>query len=97
MNPILALYRNNTGTFSKHFRYEIVPFITGGRRQCPPVINWFEMAQNESNPVIPAGVEPTTHRLEICCSIQLSYGISFIKGRGGQIRTAGLHVPNVAR
>lgn len=26
--------------------------------------------------VIPAGVEPTTDRLEICCSIQLSYGIN---------------------
>lgn len=24
--------------------------------------------------VIPAGFEPATHRLEICCSIQLSYG-----------------------
>ncbi len=24
--------------------------------------------------VIPLGFEPKTHRLEICCSIQLSYG-----------------------
>ena len=24
--------------------------------------------------VIPQGFEPWTHRLEICCSIQLSYG-----------------------
>ena len=24
--------------------------------------------------VIPKGFEPLTHRLEICCSIQLSYG-----------------------
>ena len=24
--------------------------------------------------VNPAGFEPATHRLEICCSIQLSYG-----------------------
>jgi hypothetical protein len=24
--------------------------------------------------VIPKGLEPLTHRLEICCSIQLSYG-----------------------
>ena len=26
------------------------------------------------NQVIPAGFEPTTHSLEGCCSIQLSYG-----------------------
>lgn len=47
--------------------------------------------------VIPAGVEPTTHRLEICCSIHLSYGINVKPSRGRQIRTADLHVPNVAR
>ena len=29
-----------------------------------------------SSLVIPAGFEPTTDRLEICCSIQLSYGTS---------------------
>jgi hypothetical protein len=27
--------------------------------------------------VIPSGFEPETHRLEICCSIQLSYGTIF--------------------
>lgn len=27
--------------------------------------------------VIPEGLEPSTHRLEICCSIQLSYGTDF--------------------
>jgi hypothetical protein len=47
--------------------------------------------------VVPAGFEPTTHRLEICCSIQLSYGTIFTTSRGRQIRTADLHVPNVAR
>ena len=29
--------------------------------------------------VIPAGFEPTTHSLEGCCSIQLSYGINSLK------------------
>ena len=28
--------------------------------------------------VIPAGFEPTTHSLEGCCSIQLSYGTGFL-------------------
>ena len=28
--------------------------------------------------VIPKGFEPLTHRLEICCSIQLSYGTIFL-------------------
>ena len=28
--------------------------------------------------VIPAGFEPTTHSLEGCCSIQLSYGTDFV-------------------
>ncbi len=29
--------------------------------------------------VIPAGFEPTTHSLEGCCSIQLSYGTNSLK------------------
>ncbi len=52
---------------------------------------------NEPHSVVPAGFEPTTHRLEICCSIQLSYGTNMFACRGRQIRTADLHVPNVAR
>ena len=28
--------------------------------------------------VIPIGFEPMTYRLEICCSIQLSYGTKYI-------------------
>ncbi len=52
----------------------------------------------ESIFVVPTGFEPMTHRLEICCSIQLSYGTNNINARRGrQIRTADLHVPNVAR
>ena len=31
--------------------------------------------------VIPVGFEPTTYRLEICCSIQLSYGTVFTPKR----------------
>ena len=31
--------------------------------------------------VIPLGLEPKTHSLEGCCSIQLSYGTSFLKKR----------------
>ena len=31
--------------------------------------------------VIPKGFEPLTHRLEICCSIQLSYGTLFAAQR----------------
>jgi hypothetical protein len=28
--------------------------------------------------VIPLGFEPKTYRLEICCSIQLSYGTKYV-------------------
>ena len=31
--------------------------------------------------VIPAGFEPTTHSLEGCCSIQLSYGTILFYGK----------------
>jgi hypothetical protein len=36
----------------------------------------------EADNVVPAGFEPTTHRLEICCSIQLSYGTNVNTGVG---------------
>lgn len=43
---------------------------------------WHQLARNEQVLVVPAGFEPTTHRLEICCSIQLSYGtiLAFLSG-----------------
>ena len=51
-----------------------------------PFVNKFPRSQTQQKPlfrvafllrsalVIPAGFEPTTHSLEGCCSIQLSYG-----------------------
>ena len=63
--------------------------------------------------VIPKGFEPLTRRLEICCSIQLSYGTSInfkvqnpiFRGnsdfelfcRGGRIRTYDLLLPKQTR
>ena len=94
-------YRNNwlTETLLKHFYLQLSPFVSGWRRQCHLVLNWLELSPIVSFSVVPAGVEPTTHRLEICCSIQLSYGTNTYvnASRGRQIRTADLHVPNVAR
>ena len=56
----------------------------------------------------PEGIEPPTHSLEGCCSIQLSYGqkrkkahrVSFfldMNGRGERIRTFDPLVPNQMR
>ena len=63
--------------------------------------------------VIPKGFEPPARRLEICCSIQLSYGTSVnlkvqnpifhgnsdfeLCGRGGRIRTYDLLLPKQTR
>ena len=63
--------------------------------------------------VIPKGFEPLTRRLEICCSIQLSYGTSInfkvqnpifrrnsdfeLFCRGGRIRTYDLLLPKQTR
>lgn len=45
--------------------------------------------------VIPLGFEPKTHRLEICCSIQLSYGTKPI-GRFGD-EGESLHLQSVCK
>ena len=55
----------------------------------------------------PEGIEPPTHSLEGCCSIQLSYGQLyekrprkepfFVVGRGDRIRTYDPLVPNQMR
>ena len=47
----------------------------------------------------PEGIEPPTHSLEGCCSIQLSYGqrSEEINGRGERIRTFDPLVPNQMR
>jgi hypothetical protein len=47
----------------------------------------------------PEGIEPPTHSLEGCCSIQLSYGqrSKDIDGRGERIRTFDPLVPNQMR
>lgn len=47
----------------------------------------------------PEGIEPPTHSLEGCCSIQLSYGQRSreIDGRGERIRTFDPLVPNQMR
>jgi hypothetical protein len=49
--------------------------------------------------VCPEGIEPPTHSLEGCCSIQLSYGQRSreIDGRGERIRTFDPLVPNQMR
>jgi hypothetical protein len=51
------------------------------------------------NVVCPEGIEPPTHSLEGCCSIQLSYGQRSreIDGRGERIRTFDPLVPNQMR
>jgi hypothetical protein len=94
-----AFYRNIAfiEALPKHFCLQMSPFVSGWRRQCHLVLNWLQMSRFEASSVVPAGVEPTTDRLEICCSIQLSYGTNINASRGRQIRTADLHVPNVAR
>ena len=52
------------------------------------------------------GIEPPTHSLEGCCSIQLSYWrigtgctllLATTRGRGGRIRTGDLLLPKQAR
>lgn len=30
----------------------------------------------------PVGLEPTTYRLEVCCSVQLSYGVLMVLEEG---------------
>ena len=48
----------------------------------------------------PEGIEPPTHSLEGCCSIQLSYGQNEGKkagGRSDRIRTYDPLVPNQMR
>ncbi|VAY87267.1 conserved hypothetical protein [mine drainage metagenome] len=48
----------------------------------------------------PTGIEPVTPSLEGWCSIRLSYGHSLgstLYGRGGEIRTPDILVPNQAR
>ncbi|GEM_PF-1135080 len=49
--------------------------------------------------VCPEGIEPPTHSLEGCCSIQLSYGQRSreLIGRGERIRTFDPLVPNQMR
>jgi hypothetical protein len=50
--------------------------------------------------VCPEGIEPPTHSLEGCCSIQLSYGQRSREkryGRGERIRTFDPLVPNQMR
>ncbi len=99
MTPNSVFYRNKyfIETLLKHFCLEMSPFVSGRGSQRHTMVNWLQMSLNETVLVIPAGFEPTTHRLEICCSIQLSYGTKIGGCRGRQIRTADLHVPNVAR
>ena len=81
----------------EYFRLESNFFLSGWRSRDIFTVPWLQPSKNESLSVVPAGVEPTTDRLEICCSIQLSYGTNINTSRGRQIRTADLHVPNVAR
>ena len=45
----------------------------------------------------PEGIEPPTHSLEGCCSIQLSYGQWEEIGRSDRIRTYDPLVPNQMR
>ena len=84
-------------TWLKHLWLEMAPIVSKWMSRWLQMANWLEMARFVSKVVVPAGFEPMTHRLEICCSIQLSYGTIFNTSRGRQIRTADLHVPNVAR
>ena len=47
--------------------------------------------------VIPAGFEPTTHSLEGCCSIQLSYGTLLRRKIIYSLRFFQIYLPNPNR
>ena len=57
------------------------------------------LAEASGKLACPEGIEPPTHSLEGCCSIQLSYGQRSreIDGRGERIRTFDPLVPNQMR
>ncbi len=50
-----------------------------------------QASMRQSPLAIPAGLEPATDRLEICCSIRLSYGIE-VPGRPSESRVPDGHI-----
>lgn len=74
--------RHFAETLLKQFCLGMAPFVSKWMENRLLLTNWLQMSRFEAFSVVPAGFEPTTHRLEICCSIQLSYGtiLAFLSG-----------------
>jgi hypothetical protein len=66
--------RHSAETLLKQFCLETAPIVSKWMENCLLLAKWLQISHFEAFEVVPAGFEPTTHRLEICCSIQLSYG-----------------------
>src|SRR5688500_19024997 len=68
------------------------------RGRCGWGASRFWLRNREAPVASPAGLEPATHSLEGCCSVQLSYGdVKGRVGRGERIRTSDPLLPKQVR